>query len=933
MERSAADEKLQQWEVIVAELEAIGKQADPGKLAEIRAIQTHEGPRADARARLRAVQCAIRTGELFGGDKGQAPAALCLSGGGIRSATFNLGVLQGLAKCGLLKEFDYLSTVSGGGYVGSWLTAWLHHERERSGEKGFGTVSDGLAGMPAGSASGRECRKEAAAPEIGHLRDYSNYLAPLKGLLSADMWAMIGTWLRNLMLVLLLPRAFAVPMPWGWLKCLYPAVGLVGAAYGLLYIRLNLPSRTKGRHSLTQGCFIRNALFPLVAAGLAFAGAATQWAGALSLPPVETFGLWFAGILLFYGLIRLVEAFAGHAAGRKVGQIPLYCYALSAAVTALLMLGLGQLLQRLALLGPLHYALFAPAAVWLLFVLSETFFIGIASRFTDGEDREWWARAGAWLLIVVVVWCGGAALVFFGPQAIEAAGGALLQAIGLGAGGAVAWKASSSSTLANSEMVRKIVKRGLAAVTSDVLLALGAGIFIVVFLATLSMATDGLLQVLFDAVGMAPASGLYIQSDSAGATHTAIVAGTPWWALAAVAAALFLVYFGMGQLVDVNRFSLHAMYRNRLIRAYLGASRPPLTEPEPQCALRPTAEVDRACRHLRNPNRFTGFDPEDDLPLYRLNVFRPLLVVNTALNLVHGRRLAWQERKAESFTFSPLHGGNALLGYRPVESYGGGVSLGTAMAISGAAFTSNMGYHSSPTITFVMTLFNVRLGWWLGNPGRNSSWTRRGPEASSGVFVDEMLGLTDDGHPWVYLSDGGHFDNLGLYEMVARRCRYIVVGDASADPKFTFEDLGNAIRKVRVDMGIPIGLESGAHLNIGRGSHGQYCALFSVKYSAVDGGGSDGDGRMLYVKPALYRQDPGVPVDVCQYATTSKAFPHETTLDQFFGEAQFESYRALGEYELGQIMGECEGRSASLDELFGLARQHIDRRAAQTPTP
>jgi hypothetical protein len=90
------------------------------------------------------------------------------------------------------------------------------------------------------------------------------------------------------------------------------------------------------------------------------------------------------------------------------------------------------------------------------------------------------------------------------------------------------------------------------------------------------------------------------------------------------------------------------------------------------------------------------------------------------------------------------------------------------MAISGAAFTSNMGYHSSPTITFVMTLFNVRLGWWLGNPGRDDVWTRPGPESSSGVFMDEMLGLTDDENAWVYLSDGGHFDNLGLYEMVAR---------------------------------------------------------------------------------------------------------------------------------------------------------------------
>jgi hypothetical protein len=158
-----------------------------------------------------------------------------------------------------------------------------------------------------------------------------------------------------------------------------------------------------------------------------------------------------------------------------------------------------------------------------------------------------------------------------------------------------------------------------------------------------------------------------------------------------------------------------------------------------------------------------------------------------------------------------------------------------------------------------------------------------------------------------------------------------VVGDASADPKFTFEDLGNAIRKIRVDMGVPIELESGARLGIGKGLRGQYCAVFSIRYSAVDGGEGGQDGQLLYIKPAYYRDDTDVPVDVRQYATTNKDFPHETTLDQFFGEAQFESYRALGEYELHRILGECDGRNVSLEGFFGLARRHMGSGAAQTP--
>jgi len=110
---------------------------------------------------------------------------------------------------------------------------------------------------------------------------------------------------------------------------------------------------------------------------------------------------------------------------------------------------------------------------------------------------------------------------------------------------------------------------------------------------------------------------------------------------------------------------------------------------------------------------------------------KPFHVVNIALNLVAGRRLAWQQRKAESFTVTPLHTGNCALGYRPSASYGGdkGISLGTAITISGAAASPNMGYHSSPVIGFIMTLFNARLGAWLGNPGPAGSktWEKPGP--------------------------------------------------------------------------------------------------------------------------------------------------------------------------------------------------------------
>ena len=102
-------------------------------------------------------------------------AALCLSGGGIRSATFALGVLQGLAKVKVLPQFHYLSTVSGGGYLGGWLTAWLHHSRDD-----VAAVADSLATLDSSD------KLDPEPPPVSHLRDYSNYLAPRPGLLSAD---------------------------------------------------------------------------------------------------------------------------------------------------------------------------------------------------------------------------------------------------------------------------------------------------------------------------------------------------------------------------------------------------------------------------------------------------------------------------------------------------------------------------------------------------------------------------------------------------------------------------------------------------------------------------------------------------------------------------------------------------------------------------
>jgi hypothetical protein len=171
--------------------------------------------------------------------------------------------------------------------------------------------------------------------------------------------------------------------------------------------------------------------------------------------------------------------------------------------------------------------------------------------------------------------------------------------------------------------------------------------------------------------------------------------------------------------ISINRYSLHSIYRNRLVRAFLGASRD---------------ENERG----KTKNAFTDFDSRDCPLVHELwehgvephgAHWKPLHVINAALNLVSSKNLAWQERMAAPFTFSPLHcgSGSAIFpdgAYRTSYAtgkglpYGGrlGLTLGTAMAISGAAVSPNMGYNSSPGVAFLMALFNVRLGWWMANP-------------------------------------------------------------------------------------------------------------------------------------------------------------------------------------------------------------------------
>jgi hypothetical protein len=844
-------------------------------------------------------------------------AALCLSGGGIRSATFNLGVLQGLSKYRLLSQFDYLSTVSGGGFIGGWLSAWIKRDPAA-------TSSARLSNVEAGLAS------NVAPRELQWLRDNSNYLSPRFSSLSLDTWTLAAVYMRNLLLNLsvFLPALMLMMLVPDLLSCAHAnATGNVGLPIVLLaivygassvaYIGLSLPAIRRQIMALPEELGI---LWLVLLAGITIAFASRLPApdpsalqAALILcallptvwfaPPVSR-GLDFSlrcglPILISTFLFSMMPSGMGLYDAESLGG---HLNSRNSALAGMAITGLGALAALLGFLmvakkgRTLSYVLWgigavlvslAPGAVggavWAaleqrlplqapfdlsvitigIFLLGGTLLAGFVSRLTTEFDEEWWARSGAWLMIAVSSWIviSFCSLVF--PHWLQAWAaspvpttwlsiegikqiGKILSVIG----GAIATAASifgssSSKSSGSSESANPV---GLNFDT--VLSAVGAValLYILGYIGLLDLWLKGL------------------------------------WGWKIMALALFAIVLTLGWVIDLKKFSLHYFWKNRIVSAYLGAS----------------ASTDEQNAALR---RFERYSDDFNLSMSSLQNQRPLHVLNLALNQVASKRLSWQERKASSFTVSPYKCGNENPGYDDSENYTGtkgnrtGISLGTAVAISGAAVSPDMGYMmSSGVLRFLMTLFNVRLGVWLPNPGGRycTEKTFSGLRALQGA-LNEALGRTDSTHDFVYLSDGGHFENLGLYEMVKRECRVIVVSDASTDPDYDFESLGQSVRKIRIDLSADITFQRIAIQQ--RGSSGviAYAALGEIHYA------SGNVGQLIYIKPTL--TGTGEPIDVRNYATMETDFPQQTIADQFFSESQFESYRRLGLHIVETLCG------------------------------
>ena len=848
-------------------------------------------------------------------------AALCISGGGIRSATFGLGVLQGLARCGLLNKFHYLSTVSGGGYIGSWLSAWIHRAKG-----GLTSVAAQLA-LPSETA-----RPNPEPVEIQNLRSYSNYLTPRLGLFSADSWTLVGTYLRNLLLnwsVIIPLLAAFLTLPW-----LYSSIvmmdppprtdalfwtGAVLIVIAVAYMGFNLPCGHNLRWN--QKRFVLFCLLPLFLASVLMT---MHWAWfnyygrSLIAWPLFGFGEPHAWVpFLYLGMaLHLASYLTSLLPAHGFRPLEFVAVIVSGAIGGVVLwLGTHQF-PRPVMQMELYICLSIPFFM-ALFFLAIVVFAGISSRWTEDPDREWWGRAAGWLFAVALAWILISGLVIFGPLSLKwtwsfiTTGG--LAALVTVLGGRSSKVAGSQKERATESPMGLILSKAST---------IAAAVFAAVLLILITEVTTSVMAKLIEAyhvtlsyqADLNSVSGLLGRAEP----YLNVIFYTPWRLVLPLAILLLLVAVVMARLVNANKFSLHGVYRDRLIRAYLGAS-----------------------NSDRRPNPFTGFDENDNIKMREIWVeekFHGKLmpVVNIALNLVRGEKLGWQERKAQSFTVTPLHCGSSAMdpGYRPMAGpdgtvYGGpkGISLGSAITISGAAASPNMGYHSSPLVTFILTLLNVRLGAWLGNPGKAGDHTFQFgyPESSVQPIIDEAFGLTSDASPYVYLSDGGHFENLGLYEMVLRRCHYIVVIDAGEDPQCSFADLGEAVRKIRIDFGISIEFDEinifPRGCDVAQSQKGRNCAIGRICYSVLDGPNAP-DGILIYIKPACYGNEPR---DIFEYFKRSATFPHESTADQFFSESQFESYRMLGAHTMEKLCSDCGGDFDCF--IRNVLERHLDIKA------
>ena len=857
---------------------------------------------------------------------------LALSGGGIRSATFCLGVVQSLAQRGLLRHMDFMSTVSGGGYLGAFLGRFYDRQRE-SPALAANVVEAGIA-------------NSSSAP-IRWLRKHGKYIAPAG---KSDWWVDAAIFLRNILTLHLVVGllVFAVYGLANWMRYALadPGVALLGYLGGMSWKDLPIGGLVwaSGLGVLWSPWFILVELLiglRLVPIALGYWLASQDEEEAYSQPTLLVTLLALLGLLYvgFQGRFSVTALGAALAILLAFVSVEM-AWRRVAAVTAAVGSG-GARIQQLRARTQLSQDL----AIWLSITVCAFYFaaidtIGYAIYYAYGENNA------AFVSIL-------GALV-----------GALVAGLPILRGAAQFLANRTSNGTGTATWSRFL---GNSFVSAIIALLLLAGPLLVISL---------LSHALFARLGIAGAAAVAVF-----ALVISFIIAWPW------------------AVILINRTSLQAFYAARLARAYLGATNPnragtsvdgvvpgddveALHEYRPHAAGGPLHLINVCINQTidqgtlrRVGDRFgmsmacsplaisigkyfhakwnVDFKPEPLAPSGREKMpaaMRAQSQQDVNQPAVRGKP---DPRPLEALghvrgTPHPLLGADGqppdVIELLPLRDW---------IAISGAAFSPGMGSETNPALSVLFLLANIRIGYWW-NSGLTAGDRGARPEVS---FLRRVLWLLPKVFetqtrliaearaqfrgPWDqlwYLSDGGHFEVLGAYELIRRRVRFVIVLDGSA----TLSGFSNLQRRVRTDFGAEIShfgkarwgqavdaavkaagdaekakparadwdrLAQFLSLEIGDGGpfdcllRGEDVPSAMVKKHAtlyqIDYPGGD-SSVMLYISASLSGDEP---LDVIDYRAHHPDFPQESTADQFFDEAQWESYRRLGEHIGDQLFG------------------------------
>ncbi|MDM0076323.1 patatin-like phospholipase family protein [Variovorax sp. J2P1-59] len=781
---------------------------------------------------------AERRRALHGADDGHRPWGLALSGGGIRSATFCLGLLKSLAAHRQLLKFDLMSTVSGGGYIGATLgrlcTNAKSADEVREIERALGDVDRARFGW--------------------WLRGNGRYLIP--GGMRDTLFA-AALYLRNL-LGTHIELAIAASL-----------IGIVLAATNLLL--WDAVFRAVDLNSISpDNANIASALTSVQCVRLLVEWA-TQW-------PT----LWFTLVGPFIASVVLACAYWSVRDRPSTSSMLLQ-------VAMWVALGLGAcwigppLLRRYS--GPpwLAPAFEVFALCWVIALLWVLYRSRVRSAAElRNELTDWLASVMNTALLIVMLGMLDRSAWWLAAETPRQSisYGAVLLVVAAGLRGVLPMLLSHRQEIPG---IGKTLVMSLASLLGLVLAFCLAAWWV-------SVVYSVALLPVFTPAGLD------------------FMRGWAWLGTIAVILGTYALVTGRN-FAFLNVSSLHMFYKARIVRGYLGAAN------ARRLGASPTDKVSG----LEPPQVPVGeVDSHDDISqLHYAPQSHGGLVhfANVCINQTHGTKdkLFNRDRKSLPLTIGPC-GWMQAAGAPWTQAHGdGALSLGAWTAISGAAFAPGLGRLTKRGISALSVFAGLRLGYWWNSADAGIAQRGAVVHASPLLMKTRFMLLECFGAfpgsssaNW-YLSDGGHFENTGAYALLRQEAALIVIADCGADPDYRFCDLEILIRRARIDLNAEITfmkprpgadwthLGSFGSLNDLASPSSQAClALAQVRYA------SGATGQIVLVKPNV---SAALPVDLVNFKAANPLFPQQPTTDQFFDEAQWESYFRLGA-EIGDRLEE-----------------------------